>query len=65
MSDDPLAGFSLDDSIRLRWVLRDIRSQRLTMLPAGEEDLDLLIQMGLIEKAENGFELTQTGRNAI
>jgi hypothetical protein len=65
MSDDPFAGFSLDDSIRLRWVLRDIRSQRLTMLPASQEDLDLLTQMGLIETAENGFELTQIGRHAI
>jgi hypothetical protein len=65
MSDDPVAGFSLEDSIRLRWVLRDIRSKRLTLMPASDEDLDLLTQMGLVERTENGFELTQAGRNAI
>jgi hypothetical protein len=65
MSNDPLAGSSLEDAIRLRWVLRDIRSKRLTLLPASEKDLDLLTQMGLIESTEGGFELTQSGRNAI
>jgi hypothetical protein len=65
MSDDPLAGLSLEDAIRLRWVLRDIRAKRLTLLPASDEDIDLLMQMGLVQRTENGLELTQAGRNSI
>ena len=45
---NPLHNLELDTTIRLRWVLRDIRSRRTELTPPGNDDLALLEQRGLI-----------------
>ena len=44
-----LNGFGLDNAIRLRWVLRDINSNRLKWSAADPNDLHFLEQMGFVE----------------
>jgi hypothetical protein len=51
--NDPFDRMELEAAIRLRWVLRDIRAGRLTMLPASPEDLATLTSLGLIEINDN------------
>ena len=51
--NDSFDRMELEAAIRLRWVLRDIRPGRLTMLPASAEDLATLTSLGLIEVNDN------------
>jgi hypothetical protein len=44
-----LASLGLDNAIRLRWVLRDIKGDRLKLSPASPEDIDTLVKMGFVE----------------
>jgi hypothetical protein len=44
-----LASLGLDDAIRLRWVLRDIRGDRLKLSPPSPEDINTLVKMGYNE----------------
>jgi hypothetical protein len=53
-----------DRAIALRWVLRDIKSNRL-MWPVNQHDLRALIDMGLVELRDNAPILTNAGVNAI
>lgn len=59
MPEDPLAQFSLEKAIGLRWTLRDIQSRRLKMSPVGDEDLKILTELRLVEVREEGLVLTQ------
>ena len=61
MTDNPLAEFSLERAIGLRWALRDIQARRLKLSPVNDEDLRALSELGLIELRDEGPVLTQAG----
>jgi hypothetical protein len=52
-------------SIVLRWVLRDIKADRLKLSPVDQHDLRDLIGMGLVEMRNDAPMLTNAGVNAI
>jgi hypothetical protein len=54
-----------DRAISLRWVLRDIKSNRLNWSPVTQYDLRILIIMGLVEMHNDAPVLTDAGANAI
>jgi hypothetical protein len=54
-----------DRGIAFRWVLRDIKSNRLQWSPVSPEDLRTLIELDLIEMCENTPVLTKAGIAAI
>ena len=45
---DPLHELDLETTIRLRWVLRDVRARRTKLMKPSDDDLALLEQRGLI-----------------
>ena len=61
MIDNPFAEFSLVRAIGLRWTLRDIQARRLKLSPVSDEDLRVLIGLGLIELHDGEPELTEAG----
>ena len=52
-------------AINLRWVLRDIKANRLKLSPVDELDLRDLIEMRLVEMRNDAPVLTNAGVNAI
>jgi hypothetical protein len=52
-------------AIDLRWILRDIRSNRLKLSPVDRHDLDELMELGLVEISDNAPALTNVGIAAI
>ena len=52
-------------AISLRWVLRDIKADRLKLSPVDQRDLLDLIDMGLVEMRNDAPVLTNAGVNAI
>jgi hypothetical protein len=68
MTDQPilrLAGLSLERTIHLRWVLRDIKARRTNLSPVSPDDLETLIEMGLVEMQDDIPELTAEGHRAL
>jgi hypothetical protein len=67
MSDqeDQLAGLGLDRAIRLRWVLRDIKAKRTRLSPVSPDDLQTLIEIGLIEMRDEAPVVTNEGERAL
>jgi hypothetical protein len=63
--DLPAAAVDSDRMIVLRWVLRDIRSNRLKWWPIKQHDLQTLIEMGLVEMRDGIPVLTDKGARAI
>jgi hypothetical protein len=63
--DSPLSGLALDTKIRLRWVLRDIKSKRTNFSPVSPDDQRTLIGMGLIEMRGEVPVLTNKGDRAL
>jgi hypothetical protein len=63
--DSPLAGLDLSTAIRLRWALRDIKSERTKLLPVNPDDLRTLIEMGLVEIEDEKPVLTTAGHRAL
>jgi hypothetical protein len=61
----PFAHLSLEKAIALRWALRDIRARRLKLSPVSEQDLAVLIELGLIEMQGEVPVLTQAGSDAV
>jgi hypothetical protein len=56
-----LANLGLDNAIRLRWALRDIKANRLKLSPIDPKDLRILIDMGYVEMKNDQPILTSTG----
>ena len=54
-----------DRAISLRWVLRDIKANRLKLSPVSHATLLDLIDMGLVEMQSDAPVLTNAGVNAI
>ena len=52
-------------AIKLRWALRDIKSNRLKLLPVNQHDLQDLIDMGLVEMRDDAPVLTNAGAGVI
>jgi hypothetical protein len=68
MTDHPssrLAGLSLERAIHLRWVLRDIKAKRTRLSPVSPDDLETLIEMGLVEMEDDVPKLTGEGYRAL
>ncbi len=61
----PFAHLGLDRAIALRWVLRDIKAERLKLSPVSESDLGTLTELGLIELQDDVPVLTKAGRDAL
>ncbi len=45
----------------MRWTLRDIQAGRLKLSPVSDEDLGVLIELGLVELSDDQPELTEAG----
>jgi hypothetical protein len=54
-----------DRAVALRWVLRDIKNNRLKWSPVDQDDLRILIEMGLVEMRDGAPILTNAGVSAI
>jgi hypothetical protein len=63
--NSPLAGLSLDQTIHLRWTLRDIKAKRTKLSPVSPDDLRTLIEMGLVEMRDETPVLTNKGDSAL
>ena len=63
MSD--LTALPLDEVIRLRWVLRDIRAKRFTLSPVSSSDIETLRDMGYVEVVGELPVLTPKGHEQI
>jgi len=62
---DPFADLELEKAIHLRWTLRDIKAQRLTLSPVADDDLSLLAERGLVEVSDGVPTLTEAGHETI
>jgi len=60
-----LASLGLDNAIRLRWALRDIRGKRLNLTPVDPNDLRTLIDMGYVEMNDEVPTITTAGLDEI
>jgi len=60
-----LASLGLDNAIRLRWALRDIRGKRLKLTPVDPNDLRTLIDMGYVEMKDEVPTVTMAGLDEI
>ena len=56
---------NLDTAIHLRWVLRDIKANRTKLSPVSPDDLQTLIEMGLVEMRDELALLTNEGERAL
>jgi hypothetical protein len=54
-----------DRAIALRWVLRDIKNNRLKWSPLNQQDLRILVIMGLVEMRDDAPVLTNAGGSAV
>ena len=54
-----------DRAVALRWVLRDIKNNRLKSSPVDQDDVRILIEMGLVEMRDSAAMLTNAGVSAI
>jgi hypothetical protein len=60
-----LASLGLDNAIRLRWALRDIKGKRLKLTPVSPNDIRTLIDMGYVEIISDEPVVTATGLQQI
>jgi hypothetical protein len=60
-----LASLGLDNAIRLRWALRDIKGKRLKLSPVDPNDLRALIDMGYVELRNDEPVVTGAGLQEI
>jgi hypothetical protein len=58
---EDLASLGLDNAIRLRWALRDIKGKRLKLSPVDPNDLRTLIDMGYVEMNNEDPVVTTAG----
>jgi hypothetical protein len=65
MIDRPLSNFDLDKAIALRWTLRDIVAKRLKLTPLKDDDLQTLMELGLVEMRDGAPVVTQSGLAAL
>jgi hypothetical protein len=61
----PFLRLSLERAIALRWTLRNSKARRLKLPPAGESDLKILTELGLIGTRDEVPVLTKAGQEAL
>lgn len=62
---DPFNGLDLQETIDLRWTLRDIRAKRWKLSPLNPSHLEKLKSMNLIEMHDGEPALTKAGLDAL
>ena len=65
MTDRPLANFNLEKAIALRWALRDIVAKRTKLSPLKQDDLQTLLEFGLVEMQDGRPVVTDAGLAAL
>jgi hypothetical protein len=60
-----LASLGLDNAIRLRWALRDIKGNRPKLSPVDPNDLRTLIDMGYVEMKDEDQVVARRGLQEI
>jgi hypothetical protein len=67
MTDEsnPFGGLDLQQTIDLRWTLRDIRAKRWKLSPISPSHLETLKSMNLIEMDDDDPALTKAGLDAL
>jgi hypothetical protein len=65
VSEDPLSNLDLQQSIDLRWTLRDILAKRWLLCPVNPSHLEKLTAMGLVEMRDDEPALTKSGLEAL
>ncbi|MCS3577758.1 hypothetical protein [Bradyrhizobium elkanii] len=63
--ESALKDLPLDDAVRLRWVLRDIRAMRFILSPPDPADVERLIRMGYVEVKDDRPMLTPAGLEQV
>jgi hypothetical protein len=61
----PMGTLNRDLAIRLRWSLRDIDRKRTKLSPVSPDDLNRLVELGLVTIEDDGPVLTKDGYRAI
>lgn len=62
---DPFHDLSVQETIDLRWALRDIRAKRWRLTPIDPSQLEKLKSMGLVDVRDDDPVLTNAGIDAI
>lgn len=65
MAERPLAHLDLEKAIALRWALRDIIAKRLKLSPLDDDNLQSLLELGLVEMREGVPVVTPAGFEAL
>jgi hypothetical protein len=66
MTGHPLSDLELEQSIELRWALRDIKAERWLLCPIKPAHLETLLAMGLVEMlGENHPVVTDAGLDTL
>jgi hypothetical protein len=66
MTEHPLSNLELQQSIELRWALRDIKAERWLLCPIKPAHLEALLAMGFVEMlGENHPVVTDAGLDAL
>jgi hypothetical protein len=62
---DPFDGLDLQETIDLRWTLRDIRARRWKLSPLNPSHFEKLKSMNLMEMHDDEPALTKAGSDAL
>jgi hypothetical protein len=65
MADRLLANFDLEKAIALRWALRDIVAKRTRLTPPKDDELQTLLDLGLVEMRDDQPVVTEAGLAAL
>jgi hypothetical protein len=65
MAERLLANFELEKAIALRWALRDIVAQRTRLTPPKDDELQTLLDLGLVEMRDDQPAVTEAGLAAL
>jgi hypothetical protein len=64
-NEDPFSNLDVQQTIDLRWTLRDIKAKRWKLSPINPSHLEQLMAMGLVEMRNDDPVLTNSGLDAI
>jgi len=65
MADRFPKSFNLEKAIALRWALRDIVAKRIKLIPLKDDDLQTLLELGLVEMQDEQPVITEAGLAAL
>ena len=65
MADRFPKSFNLKKAITLRWALRDIVAKRIKLTPIRDDDLQTLLELGLVEMRDDQPTVTEAGLAAL